>query len=72
MGNYKPTANKKSIGIIVITVIFAIIGVVCIIAAYGNEFLIWLRTIGVVLVVLTAPALVTLIYLFLIKKIKEY
>lgn len=72
MASYnKPSTNKKSIGVIIVTTIFAILGAVCIIIGYGNEFLTWLTTFGIVILVLTFPILVFVLYHVISDKIKE-
>ncbi|MBR3208877.1 MAG: hypothetical protein IKF82_01270 [Bacilli bacterium] len=67
----KPAGNKKNIGIIIVTTVFAIIGLACIIIGYGSEFLTWLGTFGVVILVLVSPILVFLLYKIVIGKIKD-
>lgn len=72
MASYnKPSTSKKSLGVIIVTTIFAIIGAVCIIIGYGSEFLTWLTTFGVVILVITFPILVFVIYHVISDKIKE-
>lgn len=72
MANYnKPNGNKKNIGVIIVTVVFAIIGMLCIIIGYGNDFLNWLKTFGIVILVLVSPVLVYVIFSFIIKKVKD-
>lgn len=67
----KPNGNKKSIGVTIVTAVFAIIGIVCIIIGYGNDFLNWLMTFGIVILVLVSPILVFVIFTMIIKKIKD-
>lgn len=67
----KPNGSKKNIGIIIVTSIFAVIGLACIIIGYGSEFLTWLGTFGVVILVLVSPILVFLLYKFFIKKVRD-
>lgn len=71
MVSYNPNVNKKSLGTIIIITIFAIIGAVCIIIGYKNEFLSWLMTFGVVICVLMFPILIFLLYQLIKKKIKD-
>ena len=53
MASYnKPNGNKKNIGVIIVTIVFAIIGILCIIIGYGSDFLNWLKTFGIVILVL--------------------
>lgn len=71
MASYnKPAGNKKSIGVIIVTAVFAIIGIICIIIGYGSEFLTWLTTFGVVILVIAFPILVFVLYHLLSDKIK--
>lgn len=67
----RPAGIKKSIGTIIITSIFAIIGIVCILIGYANKFLLWLRTFGIVILVISFPILVYIIYKLILKKVKE-
>ena len=67
----KPNGNKKSIGVIIVTSVFAIIGIICIIIGYRIEFLNWLKTFGIVTLIIMSPILVFVIYKIIIKKIKD-
>ena len=67
----KPNGNKKSIGVIIVTTVFAIIGIICIIIGYGSEFLTWLRTFGIVILVLVSPILTFIIFHLIITKVKD-
>ena len=72
MASYnRPNENKKNIGVIIVTAVFAIIGIICIIIGYGSNFLTWLKTFGVVILVLVSPVLVFVIFKIIIKKIKD-
>lgn len=72
MASYnKPNGNKKNIGVIIVTIVFAIIGILCIIIGYGSDFLNWLKTFGIVILVLVSPVLVYILFSFLIKKVKD-
>lgn len=72
MASYnKPKAVNKNVGIIIIMSIFAVIGLACIIIGYGNEFLSWLKTFGIVICVLAFPVIVFIVYRMLIKRVKE-
>ena len=67
----KPNGNKKSIGVIIVTSVFAIIGIICIIIGYRIEFLNWLKTFGIVTLIIMSPRLVFVIYKIIINKIKD-
>ena len=67
----KPNGNKKSIGVIIVTAVFAIIGIICIIIGYRIEFLNWLKTFGIVTLIIISPILVFVIYKIIINKIKD-
>lgn len=67
----KPGGNKKSIGVIIITIVFALIGIACIIVGYGSEFLEWMKTFGIVILVLVSPILTFVIFRLIIGKVKE-
>lgn len=73
MANFnKPNeSNKKNIGMIIITLCFALAGLACIIIGFGNEMLTWLATFGIVIVVLASPLLIFFLYTILSKKIKD-
>ena len=72
MANYnKPNGNNKNIGMVVITIVFAIIGIVCFIIGYNNEIISWMKTFGIVILVLLLPLIVFLVYKFIIEKIKD-
>lgn len=72
MANYnKPNGNNKNIGVIIIMAVFAIIGVTCLIIGYKNEIVSWMKTFGIVILVLLSPAIVYLLYKFIISKIKD-
>lgn len=67
----KANGNTKSIGVIIITAVFAILGIICIIIGYKDEVLTWLSTFGIVLLVIASPILVYIIYQLVLKKIKD-
>lgn len=75
-GTLKPkkrqSASKKT-GIVatVVTVVFAIIGVVCMIIGYHNEVLHWMMTTGVAFLVIAAFPILILVYNLISKKIES-
>lgn len=72
MASYnKPNGNKKNIGIIIVTTVFAIIGLICLLIGYGDEVFTWAKTFGIVILVLVSPILVFVIFSMIIKKIKD-
>lgn len=71
MAYYRDNGSKKNIGMIIITLIFALIGLVCIIIGYKNEVLNWLKTMGIVMVVVMMPVLIWFAFRLISKKIKE-
>lgn len=71
MGNYKLNESKKSKGVIISTLVFAILGAICLIIGYKNEIVWWLKNIGIVLLVIAAPLIIYIIYKEIISKIKE-
>lgn len=71
MGNYKLNESKKSKGVIISTLVFAILGAICLIIGYKNEIVWWLKNIGIVLLVIVTPLIIYIIYKEIISKIKE-
>ena len=72
MANYnKPVENKKSIGVIITTLVFALVGAICIFIGFGNEMLAWVKTFGIVVCVLVAPILIFVIYRLIKKRIED-
>ena len=72
MANYnKPKTKNKNLGVIIVMSVFAVLGIACIIIGYGNEFVSWLKTFGIVIVVLALPVIVFIVYRILVKKVKE-
>lgn len=67
----KRKGSKANLGVIVTTIIFLIIGIILLIVGYGNEFLNWLKTFGVVILVISLPILVTCLGIIINNKIKE-
>ena len=70
MGNYKPN-SKKSLGVILVTAIMAVIGVTFLIIGYHTDVLNWMKTFGIVTCILLAPLVLWIIYHYVIRKIKE-
>lgn len=72
MANYnKPNGSNKNIGAVIITIVFAIIGIACLVIGYRNEIVSWMKTFGIVILVLTSPLIVFLLYKFIMNKIKD-
>lgn len=70
MASYKPN-TKKNLGIILITVIMAVIGITFLIIGYHNDVLNWMKTFGLITCILLAPLVLWILYNYVIKKIKE-
>ena len=72
MANYnKPNGSNKNIGVIIIMAVFAIIGIACFIIGWRNEIVSWMKTFGIVIVVITSPLIVYLVYKFIMNKINK-
>lgn len=71
MVNYNINGNKKSKSAVIVTLVFALLGTICLIIGYHSEFLWWLKNVGIVLLVIAAPLVIWLIYKKLIKDIKD-
>ncbi len=71
MVNYKPNGDKKNAGVIIVTVIFAIIGLICIIIGYNVRILRWLKTFGIVSLALLSPVILFVIYKIIKDKIER-
>lgn len=67
----KPSKANKSVGMIIVTLIFIIIGIVCIIIGFKNDIVSWMKTFGIVVCVMLSPIVVYLIYKLVMKKIDE-
>lgn len=72
MANYnKPNGNNKNIGAVILITVFAIIGIACLVIGWRNEIVSWLKTFGIVILVITSPLVVYLLYKFIMNKIKD-
>ena len=69
MVKYKEAKTK--IGIIGITVAFAIVAAILIIIGTGNEVFSWMKTTGIVVLAISAPIILYFVYNYVMKKIKE-
>lgn len=69
MVKYKEAKTKISIALI--SAAFAILAAICIIIGYKNEVFSWLKTTGIVVLVISLPVFLYFIYTYLMKKIKE-
>lgn len=71
MASYnKMNGSKKSIGVIIVLAVFAVVGLTCILIGYFNQFLAWLAKCGTAMCVLAFPALIFMIYKLVKKKIE--
>lgn len=71
MANYNIKAKNKNLGLAIVMSVFAVIGLACIIIGYGSEFLSWMKTFGVVILVLSFPVVLFILYRTLVKKVKD-
>ena len=62
--------NKKAgLGVTLVTVLFALIGTVCLVIGYHDTVLQWLSTVGIVVLVVAAIPALVIGYMFIQKKI---
>lgn len=72
MANYnKPNGSNKNVGVIIIMSVFAAIGLACFLIGWGNQIVSWMKTFGIVILVITSPVIVFLLYKIIIDKIKD-
>ena len=71
MGRYKKNDFNKNKGILLVWSLFAIIGIILIIIGFYNDIVSWLVQFGIVLLVISAPILLFIIYLLIKKKIED-
>lgn len=69
MVKYKEAKAKISIALI--SAVFAVLAAICIIIGYKNEVFSWLKTTGIVVLVISLPVFLYFVYTYLMKKIKE-
>lgn len=62
---------KSNKGVILVTLLFALIGMVLIVIGFKNEILSFLKTFGIIILVLSLIPLVTFLGIVINKKIKE-
>lgn len=68
----KKTDNMKGkISVLWTTLIFAILAVVLLIIGYHNEVVHWMMTMGIVILVISVPISISIIYLLIKRKIEE-
>lgn len=67
----KPNGNNKNIGVIAVSLFFAIAGLILIIIGYQNEIVSWMKTFGIVVLVISTPIIVFVLYQIINKKIKD-
>ena len=63
--------SKAKIGVVGITVAFAIVAAIFIIIGTGSEVFSWMKTTGIVVLVISAPIMLYFLYNYVMKKIKE-
>ena len=74
MGKFNPKKNKASKGNISIlgtTLGFLVLGIVLLIIGCQDNVIPWLKTTGIVLLVLAIPAIICLVHNIIIEKIKD-
>ncbi len=70
MAQYKNGGGKSQIIILIITIIFAIVGVVLIVVANYTNVVKWLKVSGIATVVATAPIIIMIAFNIIQNKIK--
>lgn len=63
--------SKAKISVVGITVAFAIVAAIFIIIGTGNKVFSWMKTTGIVVLVISAPIMLSFLYNYVMKKIKE-
>jgi Na+/melibiose symporter-like transporter len=73
MAKFKPKgkASKGNISILGTTLGFLIIGIILVIISYGENVIPWLKTTGIVLLVIAVPVLIWIVHNIIIEKIKD-
>ena len=71
MGRYKKNDFNKNKGILLVSSLFAIIGIILIIIGFYNYIVSCLVQFGIVLLVISATILLFIIYLLIKKKIED-
>lgn len=67
----KPNGTNKSIGMLVVTLIFLILGIVCIVIGFKNDIVSWMKTFGIAVCVLASPIIIFIIFRFIMSKIER-
>ena len=67
----KEKGSKANLVVTIITLVFALIGGACIIIGYKNEFVWWLSTFGIVILVICLPVLIVVLHSIIMKKIGD-
>lgn len=65
----KPKSNVGSVALV--SSIFAILGIVLLVIGYNVKIVSWLKTFGIVFIVLAVPIVIWILYNFINNKIKE-
>ena len=73
MGKFKlkAKASKGNISILGTTLGFLILGIILLIIGYKDNVLPWLKTTGIVLLVIAVPVLIWMVHSIIIEKIKD-
>lgn len=72
MASYnKPNGSIKNTGAIIVTIVFVILGLIFLLIGYNVRVLSWMKTFGIVILVLLSPVVAFIIYKIIIKKVKD-
>ncbi len=71
MAKFKNKSKKKPNLIVgIIMLVFAVIGIVCIIIGFGSEALVWMRTFGITILIIVSPVIAFIIFKEINAKVK--
>lgn len=71
MAKFKKKKNKANLIVLIVTLVFAVLGVTFLIIGFGDEALVWARTFGLTILGLLLPLIVYLIFQFINKKVDD-
>lgn len=70
MGKFKKK-KKKNMVMLIVTLVFAVIGITFLAIGFGDEALVWCKTFGLTILGLLSPLIVYLIFQFINKKVDD-
>lgn len=70
MGKFKKK-KKKNMVMLIVTLVFAVIGITFLAIGFGDEALVWCKTFGLTILGLLSPLIVYLIFRFINKKVDD-